>query len=587
MPKEQMPKEQMSKRFLRYAVFGFGVVLLVVVAMGQTILDKAAEAFFLPTQMTRPAQYSVRTQRTAEMQTSDGTVLRADVHRPIGLEKTPTILIRIPFTDTLWNRVQSDSIARFWAARGYTVVVQGTRGRYRSGGTFYPLMHERADGIETLRWLVQQPWYDGRLAMWGGSAFGQTQWAISDQRNPGVPGVNVFFVQIASSRFQDVFHPGGAFALESALFWALQSHGDHDRDVDMEVLDRAANGLPVIEADNRAGTNIPFFDDWVREGPGSAYWDPIDGKDRAKNAAAPMLLLGGWYDPFLSSMLRDFDVLTSSPASADSRLIIGPYGHAREIDWPGAPDKILYRRSSVEPTISWFDQQLGVGNAAQPMPRVRIFVLGANAWRDEAGWPLARTRFTPFYLQTDGALEPDGPSTPDAADRFRYDPLSPVPTRGGAMLGPRAGVVLQEPPSARGDVLSYVSAPLQGPMEVTGPVKATLWVATDAPSTDFTAKLSFVTRDGASYNLADGILRRNYVPGQRTEIEIDLGATSVALAAGMRIRLDISSSNHPHFDRNPNTGEDVATATRTTIANQTILRSVDAPSRILLPVIPN
>src|SRR5258705_12660087 len=199
-----MPKKQMRKKVLRYAGFGLGAVLLVVFAMWQTILDKAAATFFLPTQTTRPAQYSVRTQRTAEVKTSDGTALRADVHRPIGLEKTPTILIRIPFTDTLWNRVQSDSIARFWAARGYTVVVQGTRGRYRSSGGFYPLMHERADGIETLRWLAQQPWYDGRLAMWGGSAFGHTQWAVSDQRSPGV---KVFFVHIASSRFQNFFHP--------------------------------------------------------------------------------------------------------------------------------------------------------------------------------------------------------------------------------------------------------------------------------------------------------------------------------------------------------------------------------------------
>jgi len=506
------------------------------------------------------------------------------VHRPIGLDKAPTILIRIPFTNTLWNRVQSDSIARFWAARGYTVVVQGTRGRYRSSGEFYPLMHERADGIETLRWLAQQPWYDGRLAMWGGSAFGHTQWAVSDQRSQGV---KVFFVHIASSRFQNFFHPGGAFALESGLYWALQSYGDRDRNVDMEALDRGANGFPVIEADDRAATNIPFFDDWVREGPGSSYWDPIDGQDRARNAVAPMLLLAGWYDPFLPGMLRDFDALTSSPASAGSRLIIGPYSHAREIDWPGTPDKIPYRRGSVEPTISWFDEQLGVGNAVRPLPRVRIFVLGANVWRDENEWPLARTRFTPFYLRTDGALGPDGPSTRDAVDQFRYDPMSPVPTRGGAMLGPRAGVALQDPPGARGDVLSYVSAPLQGSMEVTGPIKATLWVATDAPSTDFTAKLSFVTRDGASYNLADGIVRRNYVPGERTEIEIDLGATSVVLAAGMRLRLDISSSNHPRFDRNPNTGENVATAKRTTVANQTIVRSVDAPSRILLPLIPD
>jgi uncharacterized protein len=574
----------MPRLTLRHACFGLVVLLLVAFVTRQAILDTVAEAFFLPAGTTRPAQYPVQTLRTAEMTVSDGTVLRADIHRPIGPDKTPTILTRIPFTDTFWNRVQSDSIGRFWAERGYAVVVQGTRGRYRSGGTFDPLVHEREDGIATLRWLVQQPWYDGRLAMWGGSAFGQTQWAISDQRNPGV---NAFFVQIASSRFQDFFHPGGAFALESALHWALNSYGDRDRDVDMAALDRGASGLPVIDADDRAATNISFFKDWVREGPGSIYWDPIDGLDRARSAAAPMLLLAGWYDPFLPGMLRDFQALIASPASADSRLIIGPFAHAREISWPGTTEKILYRRSSVEPAIAWFDRQFGVGDAAPATPRIRIFVLGANVWRDESDWPLARTRLTPFYLQDDGALRPDRPAVRDAADRFRYDPASPVPTRGGAMLGPRAGVVLQDPVGARGDVLSYVSAPLREPMELTGPIKVTLWVSTDVPSTDFTAKLSFVTREGASYNLADGILRRSYVPGERTEIEIDLGATSVALAAGMRIRLDISSSNHPRFDRNPNTGENAATAIRTEVANQSVSRSVDASSHILLPVIPN
>lgn len=549
----------------------------------QTIQDRAAEALFLPSDATRPAIYDVLTERGAEFTTSDDVVLRADLHRPVGLATTPTILVRIPFTNTFWNRTRSDSIGRFWAARGYTVVVQGTRGRYRSGGAFEPLIHERRDGIETLDWLSKQPWYDGRLAMWGGSAFGHTQWAVADQADPGA---DAFFIQIASSSFRDFFHPGGAFALESALYWALRSHGDKDRDVDMTALHQGADAWPVLLADDKAGVDVDFFNDWAGNDRQSAFWKEVDGNERARHTAAPILLLGGWYDPFLPSMLRDFADLTSMPASAESRLIIGPYAHAEEIAWPGMTQRVPYRRNSVEPALRWFDRHLGLRPDEPPMAPVRIFVLGANRWRDENEWPLARTEFTPFYFHDGGVLRPERPASADGSDVYDYDPRNPVPTRGGAMLGPDAGPVAQAAVGERPDVISYLTPASTQTVELTGPVKVVLWVTTDAPSTDFTAKLSAVLPDGDAYNLTDGILRRSYAPGETTRIEIDLGATSVALPVGHRLRLDISSSNHPRFDRNPNTGESASTATQTRIAHQIIRRAAPTPSHIVLPIIP-
>jgi putative CocE/NonD family hydrolase len=567
---------------IRVALFALAALLGSAWLFRTVLIDFTAQSLFLPTAETRPATHRVSTHRDVAMTTRDGVVLRAVVHRPIGLDKAPTILTRIPFSDTLWNRLRSDSIGRFWAARGYVVVVQGTRGRFRSGGEFVPLTYERDDGIDTLAWLRQQPWWEGRLAMWGGSAFGHTQWAIADQ---GDLGPNAYFVQIASSRFQDFFHPGGAFALESGLYWALNSHGPRDLDVDMAALDRGARSLPVNRADDAAAQDISFFNDWLKNQPGSAYWDGVDGEDRAAQARAPFLLLGGWYDPFLPSMLADFAKLSTAPASAQSHLIIGPYAHAREIAWPGLPTPVRYRRGSIEPALDWFDLRLKVGPPVKPNARVRLYIMGANAWRDEKEWPLARTRYVPLYLAPGGGLSDAAPDGTTVA-RYVSNPLNPVPTRGGAMLGPRAGVVAQDPAGARADVLSFVGPPLPGPMELVGPVQAALWVTTDSPSTDFTAKLSFVALDGVAYNLTDGIIRSAYTLGERAYIEIDMGATGVRLPAGARLRVDIASSNFPRFDRNPNTGESAASATTTRLAQQALWLGAETPSHVLLPVIP-
>jgi uncharacterized protein len=546
-----------------------------------TVTDGMARAFFLPKD-GRAALYQVETKRGVSFMTSDGVKLVADVHTPRGLAKSPTLLSRIPFSKTWWNTLRSDSISRYWAARGYTVVVQGTRGRYRSGGDFYPMTFERQDGIETLKWISQQDWYDGRIAMWGGSAFGQTQWIIADQTDPGV---DAYFIQIASTDFASVFHVDGAFALETSLYWALLSHGKEDANVDYDAFEKGVTGLPVIDADTRACCDVKFFNDWALNAPGSPYWKDVDGENQAAKVSAPVLLLGGWYDPFLRTMLMDFATLRAQPKTKDSRIIIGPYVHAGVIEWPDTKLKEDYRFGSVDPAIKWFDHQLGVTQTPLDMAPVRIFVMGENRWRDEQEWPLARTRWTTFHLSTGGALS-EAAVTGAASDTFAYDPLNPVPTAGGAMLGMRSGVKLQNDIEARKDVLSYTTAPLDALMEVTGPLKATLWVTTDAPSTDFTVKLVNVFPDGKAYNIADGILRRPYTPGEPTKIEVDLAATSVVFGKGHRIRIEVSSSNYPRFDRNPNTGENSVTATRTRVANQIIWHDATRPSHVTLPVIP-
>lgn len=571
---------------MRVAILSaMAVLLATALAACQTLVDRAASAFFLPSDQVRASHYSVATTRGHELLLDDGVTLSADLHRPHGLARAPTILVRVPFTDTAFNRLRSDAIGRFWAARGYNVVVQGTRGRYRSGGIFEPLVHERDDGLATLAWLDTQSWHDGRLAMWGGSAFGHTQWAIIDQVDFAP---DAYFIQIASSRFREMFHPGGAFALESALYWAMNSHGARDHAVDYDDLDRAVGVLPVIRSDDAAvGVNVPFFDAWAREAAESDYWRRANGVGDVGAATAPVLLLGGWYDPFLPSMLADWEKLQTSPRASESRLIIGPFAHATTIDWPGARINEPYRQASIAPALAWFDEQLDVDGGGRPSPRVQVFVLGENVWRDEEEWPLARTVYTTFHLGPARTLTRVAQVGPAGAESYIYDPADPVPTAGGAMLGARGGVARQAQIDARADVMSYLTNALPAPLEITGPVKTVLTVSTDAPSTDFTAKLILVQADGIGINLADGIVRRVYSPGVRTEIEIDMGAISVLAPAGARLRLDVSSSNFPRFDRNPNTGEDSLVATRFRPARQQVWRGEGSPSYLVLPLIPS
>src|SRR5437867_663704 len=281
--------------------------------VASTILFAWAFAFSVPTQIgswmlarklgSRPAEFSVLIDRGVTMTTSDGIALVSDIYRPQVDGPTPTILVRIPYSKTLKNTFFASVVGRFWAERGYTVVIQGTRGRYESGGQYYPLRGERQDGIETLQWIAKQPWFNGRLGMWGGSYFGYTQWVVADQVNPGP---SALMIQLSSVSFYEMLYPGGAFSLESALIWPTQSYRDLDDWPSDEVLRPGYNGFPLLEADDRAFRDIPAFNDWVIHSERDDYWREIDGDDRAKRLVAPVLLMAGWYDPFLPSQLDDF-----------------------------------------------------------------------------------------------------------------------------------------------------------------------------------------------------------------------------------------------------------------------------------------
>ncbi len=543
----------------------------------------------------RAPEFPVRIERGATLSTLDGVKMVAEIYHPQRLKKTPTILVRIPLVRDLMVRLFSDVVGRFWAERGYTVIFQATRGHHPSGGTYVPFRYERNDGIETLNWVARQPWWNGRLGMWGGSYFGYTQWVLADQVDPGP---SALLVQICSTDWYRMFYPGGAFSLANALYWAVWSGTGRDKPPSSEVLQPGYEGLPLIEADNRTGQDIDFFNQWVTHTERDSYWADVDGSNRPESLVAPVLLMAGWYDPFLPGMLDDFVRIREGARPnvvRNTRLIIGPWRHARSLILPGGPKLRNYRLDSIEPSLAWFDQYLKNGILDTVAAPVRIFVMGRNVWRDEHEWPPARAQQRAYYLRSagqassvtgDGQLSIKLPIEEESPDTYVYDPVNPVPTAGGALFGPRGGISLQNAIEARPDVLVYSTPVLNKDIEVTGPIKLVLYVSTTAPSTDFTGKLIDVHPDGSAYNVSEGILRRSYQgTDQPTEIEIDLWPTSMVFLKGHRIRLEVSSSNYPRFDRNPNTGRSIGMETEMMRATQTLFHDQQNPSRVILPVI--
>ena len=556
----------------------------------------AAPAFLVWKITGRVPLYAVRIEAGRSLETEDGTKLVADLYHPIraGI-KSPTILVRLNYTKTAKQTLFARLIGRSWAEQGFTVVLQGTRGRYESEGEYVPFRHERRDGQETLSWLSQQPWFNGKVGTWGGSYFGYTQWAIADNESPPL---SAMYVYESSTDFFRTLYRGGAFGLQSALWWANTVHFESFESVTPELVARGASGFPVIEADDRSVSDVGFYNDWASHRQRDAFWQQVDGTRRSYATKAPVLLLAGWYDPFLQTQLDDFKVLHShadASVSKQSRLIIGPWGHAKNVFFPDGSSTENFRFVSIARSFDWFDRHLKGRKGVQTSP-VRIFVMGDNRWRDEQTWPLPRAVNTKLFLQSDGnAADPSGdgqllleaPSDTHIPDVFTYNPLNPVPTRGGAFMGPGMAIKQQNTIELRPDVLSYTSSPLAENVEVTGYVHATLFVSTDAASTDFTAKLVDVYPDGSAYNIADGILRQPYDVGdQRVSIVIQLGATSNVFQKGHRIRLDVSSSNFPLFDRNPNTGTPIAFETRAVASLQKIHHDASTPSFVELPIVP-
>jgi putative CocE/NonD family hydrolase len=561
----------------------------------------------------------IRVDKNVEARMRDGVILRADVYRPDTTERLPALLERTPYSK---NPSQMDSLFRRLAARGFVVVVQDTRGRYMSDGVARP-HDEGEDGYDTIEWVAKLPYVNGRVGTFGGSYSATTQLLAAPLRPPHLTAI--FPSSSYSSRYDMVFQ-GGAFYLADGLTWNLgQSVDVRRREHDPKADRDGAIGLNDVE--RRA-----LADEWLwhvplntinamelrRYSPGyyemlkhpsyDDYWRSFDVEARHGEFEVPAFHLTGWYDTLLNGTIRNFAGLRQHARTARARdgqrLVIGPWTHARptlrstkigDVDF--GPNAGFDLESLM---FDWFEYWLkDEPNRVLARAPVRLFVMGANVWRDEKEWPLARAAQTTFYLHSGGganSLDGDGrlgtiePSV-SPPDRFVYDPSNPVPTgaRGGYSRTPSD----QREIERRRDVLVYSTPPLTAPIEITGPVTVHLWAASSATSTDFTAKLVDVYPDGTARMLTDGILRVRFRRGttepdrnRPEQFTIDVGATSNLFATGHRIRVEISSSNFPRFDRNPNTGAVFGEGAELRQAQQTVFHDATRPSRMVLPIVP-
>ncbi|TYK47816.1 CocE/NonD family hydrolase [Actinomadura decatromicini] len=512
----------------------------------------------------------------------DGVVLRADRYVPLGVRRPPTILVRTPY-----GRRGPAALANGlpFVPFGFQLVAQSTRGTSGSGGEFDPLGGEGEDGLATVAWLKRQPWFHGTFAAFGPSYLGYAAWAIAAAAGPELKAMSL---QITASTFRDAAYVGGSFALESTLTWTGLTHRQRRRFgmvtgplvSHRRALRAARSGRPLAELDVLAGgEQMRFYQDLLASHAGeNGYWDGRDFSGTVGEVAAPVTMLGGWYDVFLPWQLRDYLALRA--AGHVPYLTIGPW-------WHTDPRHGLV---TIRESLAWFRAHLLGDPSGLRRDPVRVYVTGAREWRHYRDWPPPGMRQARWHLHAGGGLGEDGPRDgPPTA--YRFDPARPTPALGGPTLLGSSRPVDNRPVERRPDVLVFTSGVLPADLDVIGPVGADLFVRSDREHTDFVVRLCDVAPDGASRNVCEGGLRLPAAAEKPVgtdgvrRIAVDLWPTGHRFPRGHRVRVHVTSGAHPKVAANPGTGEPLATATRMVTARQEVFHDPDRPSAIILPVV--
>ncbi len=578
-----------------------------------------------PWQEPEPRHLRIRVERDVTCRMRDGCVLFSDVYRPEGDGPWPVLLMRHPYDKTQAENLTYAHPA-WYARQGYMVVVQDTRGRWKSEGEWYPLLHEEQDGVDTVRWARGLPGSNGKVAMYGFSYAGATQLLSAVHRPEGLATILPAFT--GSDYYDGWTYRGGAlhhsFTQSWSTFLAIDTaHRMGDYELEGLTAGALANAkslywLPFLQhpALSREGL-APYYADWLRHETYDDYWKRWSIRTRYDAIDVPALHIGGWYDIFLDGTLENFvglrNVVRDSPARREQKLVIGPWLHMPWYQQVGAVDFGPDARNGLDALqVLWLDRHMkGEHNQLEDEPPVALFVMGANRWRFESEWPLARAVPTRYFLRSkgranslngNGRLAPEAPAE-EPPDIFTYDPSNPVLSVGGRScciesLTPM-GAFDQRPQQYRNDVLVYTTEALSEDTEVTGPVELVLYAESTAVDTDFSAVLSDVHPDGRSINVAEGFLRTRFrdsleeptpiVPGRVYKYRLSLGATSNVFKAGHRIRLSVSSSSFPMFNRNDNSGLPLLEGglASSFVATQTVLHDAQHPSHVVLSLVPH
>ncbi len=560
-----------------------------------------------------PAAFGVRYLFNQVIPMRDGAVLRADLYLPDGDGPFPAILTRLPYGKQSDFSAHLPGVAKWFAQHGYVYVVQDVRGRYESDGAFVPFMNERNDGLDTLDWIASQSWSSGAVGMRGDSYYGFTQLILA---NSGHPALKCCVVGVSTTGHGSHGIPWayrqGAFRMYEYYTWwvLLDGRANQSWEIDVESVGRAFRHLPMVDGGRPMGRSFSWIRDWLEHPEPNEYWERLQGMLDPATFKVPILHETGWWDVFIGEQLADFE-RSNAAGVPDQRLIVGgwdhfamPVGEHYGYDRATAsvdlgPDANL---PLLEVDLQWYDRWLrGVENGDERQPAVRYFMLGANQWRESATWPPAGATTRTLYLASGGCANTrggDGRLTADAAaghsDRFDYDPMRPVRTPVRDWWRANSSLRDQGANQDRDDVLCYTSDPLEVPLTIAGRVWTRLWASTSGPDTDFTARVTDIAPDDTVTFVAEGIVRGRYrdgppakllEPGRAYEFSIDLWEVAYRFEAGHRLRLEVSSSNFPRFDRNLNTAKPTALEDTPVIAHQAVYHDAEHPSRLELPVL--
>ncbi len=520
-------------------------------------------------------------------------------------------------TRTPYNR-RDPMTGTFLASHGYVVVLQDTRGRFDSGGEFYPFKYESDDGYDTIEWAAALANSNGMVGTFGGSYVGATQMLAAIAKPPHLKAI---FPYVTASEYYDGWtYQSGAWMQAFSSTWTTGLAEDtlRRKASRMSQTSEWMKQLPVEDykliGQPTVGDVAPYFRDWIEHERNDDYWKRWRISDHYSELNIKALHSGGWHDIFLKGSIGNYVGMQKSAATpearANQRLLVGPWAHAATSAEGKIGDVTFGKQAVLDMNgtiIKWMDYALkGINNEFAADAPVKLFVMGENVWRNEKEFPLARTQYTKYFFHStkgansasgDGSLSTKAPAS-EKADAFEYDPANPVPTVGGRLCcgGTMPGPFSQQPNESRQDVLVFSTPALDRDVEVTGYITVELYAASSAVDTDFTALIADVDSTGYARFLTDGIVRARYrnsteraeliEPGKVYKYTIDLWATSNLFKAGHKIRVYLSSSNFPRFNRNLNTGEATMHGTKMVKARQTIYHDAEHPSAIVLPIIP-
>jgi uncharacterized protein len=500
---------------------------------------------------------------------ADGVMLSTEIFLPKKNGKVPAVLVRTPY-----GKSSDEWMGKPFNMFGIAVVLQDVRGKNKSGGEFYPFLNERSDGLQTLKWIREQPWSDGTVAGWGGSYVGFTQWAISDSLDfltPLLTGANLY----------DFVYPDSMFSLHTAVIWGFINASQTTNTIAPEKLAEAMKILPLSAADDSTVKDIPFYDDWLLHEKYDSYWQKMNFRGMTKS---PFISIAGWYDIFLKTQIEDFEAICES-GNQGGRLIIGPWCHGNQgekneyggLKKTGKPALIFkyakgYLKGREIKLTSPFKDE-----------KYNFFIMERNEYIGSDVWPPKETCTVPYYLGPSGYIGKEKYNESGIL-QYDYSPSDPYPSIGGTILGDAVGPARQNTNTGRKDQLAFEMNITDKPLTLLGPVTATLWLSSDVPCTEFIVGIQDVFPDGKIINIQEGGAKVRFESTQPEKKEISVWATGYQLNTGHKLRVIITSGWFPRFNRSLNSCEPIFSANVIVNAHQKILYGGDTPSSVNLPV---